>query len=516
MPARKTNEQFLKEVFELVGDEYTFLDEYEKSNTKILVRHNCNKCDNYEYMVRPTDFRSGYRCPKCAGCIKKTDDDFKKEVDKLVKSEYTFLEPYINSGTKIRVMHNCDDCGNNVFEMPPNHFLAGQRCPKCSKARAGIAMRKTHEEFSKEVFDKVGDEYDVVGKYIKDNAKITFRHNVCGYEYNTKPNSFINGNRCPKCSGRVRKDFNYFANEVFDLVGDEYTVFGEYVNTDVKIGFTHKDCGHSFDMTPANFLKGQRCPSCAGVMRLDTKVYKERILNLTNGEYLVKSDYKTSRDKVTMLHVECGTEWDVTPINFYHNGSRCPNCFGARFIDSKIFQDEMNEVSYGEYTLLSEYKGLLKKVDVKHNLCGNIWSVSPSGFMHDGTRCPKCRNKISKGEKAIWMFLEESGIEFKYQESFEECKNIAKLPFDFSIYKDGEIAMLIEYDGLQHFGEIGYFGGKDGFLKRVMNDEIKNDFCKTNNIKLIRIPYWDFDDIDGILYDALVEDKLIIDMGDVI
>ena len=75
MPARKTNEQFLKEVFELVGDEYTFLDEYEKSNTKILVRHNCNKCDNYEYMVRPTDFRSGYRCPKCAGCIKKTDDD---------------------------------------------------------------------------------------------------------------------------------------------------------------------------------------------------------------------------------------------------------------------------------------------------------------------------------------------------------------------------------------------------------------------------------------------------------
>mgnify|MGYP003617346539 CR=1 FL=1 len=114
------------------------------------------------------------------------------------------------------------------------------------------------------------------------------------------------------------------------------------------------------------------------------------------------------------------------------------------------------------------------------------------------------------------MFLEESGIEFKYQESFEECKNIAKLPFDFSIYKDGEIAMLIEYDGLQHFGEIGYFGGKDGFLKRVMNDEIKNDFCKTNNIKLIRIPYWDFDDIDGILYDALVEDKLIIDMGDVI
>lgn len=63
---RKTQIQFNEEIQQLVGNEYTFLEDYTKNNEKILVRHNCNLCNNYTYKIKPVDFiSSGNRCPKC-------------------------------------------------------------------------------------------------------------------------------------------------------------------------------------------------------------------------------------------------------------------------------------------------------------------------------------------------------------------------------------------------------------------------------------------------------------------
>jgi len=49
--------------------------------------------------------------------------------------------------------------------------------------------------------------------------------------------------------------------------------------------------------------------------------------------------------------------------------------------------------------------------------------------------------------------------------------------------------MRIEYDGVQHFKSIDYFGGENGFKKRQQNDKIKNIYCIKNKIKLLRIRY---------------------------
>jgi len=59
--------------------------------------------------------------------------------------------------------------------------------------------------------------------------------------------------------------------------------------------------------------------------------------------------------------------------------------------------------------------------------------------------------------------------------------------------------MLIEYDGIQHFKPIKYFGGEEKFKFQQKTDFIKNEYCKNNNIKLLRIPYWEFDNIKLIL-----------------
>ena len=68
--------------------------------------------------------------------------------------------------------------------------------------------------------------------------------------------------------------------------------------------------------------------------------------------------------------------------------------------------------------------------------------------------------------------------------------------------------MCIEYDGMQHykpvcFGGCSYDDALLAFEQTKANDEIKNHFCNSNNINLLRIPYYEFNNIEKILKDKL-------------
>ena len=70
------------------------------------------------------------------------------------------------------------------------------------------------------------------------------------------------------------------------------------------------------------------------------------------------------------------------------------------------------------------------------------------------------------------------------------------MSFDFAILDDnGNVIKLIEYDGEQHFKPIEKWGGEEKFLIQKERDERKNQYCKENNLNLLRIPYYDFDKI---------------------
>ncbi|TDM04049.1 DUF2726 domain-containing protein [Macrococcus carouselicus] len=79
-------------------------------------------------------------------------------------------------------------------------------------------------------------------------------------------------------------------------------------------------------------------------------------------------------------------------------------------------------------------------------------------------------------------------------------KTNKRLKFDFAIFnKNKELILLIEYDGIQHFQEVGFFGGQDELKIRQYRDEIKNNYCLNNQIPLVRIPYYEEDNIESIL-----------------
>lgn len=92
------------------------------------------------------------------------------------------------------------------------------------------------------------------------------------------------------------------------------------------------------------------------------------------------------------------------------------------------------------------------------------------------------------------MYLEEKSIKFETEYRFNDCKYKLPLPFDFYL---PDYNILIEYDGKQHFEIINFFGGKKRLIEQNIKDNIKTEYCKNNNIKLIRIKY------DGNIIDVL-------------
>ena len=113
--------------------------------------------------------------------------------------------------------------------------------------------------------------------------------------------------------------------------------------------------------------------------------------------------------------------------------------------------------------------------------CGRTTKVLASN-LHTGNSqsCGFCGNK-SHGNLKIDQLLTENNIPFEREKRFDSCKDKTYLPFDFFV----DNKYLIEFDGMQHFEETSFFDSQ----KTQQHDIIKNQWCKENNIPLIRIPY---------------------------
>ena len=105
---------------------------------------------------------------------------------------------------------------------------------------------------------------------------------------------------------------------------------------------------------------------------------------------------------------------------------------------------------------------------------------------------------MSHGERDVKRYLDNNKILYESQKKFDKCKIINPLPFDFYLI---DYNLCIEYDGEQHFEPRFSKSNKSviNFEKLQKSDFIKNDFCKKNDIKLLRIPYYDKKNIKDIL-----------------
>lgn len=118
-----------------------------------------------------------------------------------------------------------------------------------------------------------------------------------------------------------------------------------------------------------------------------------------------------------------------------------------------------------------------------------------------------CGCQKSLGEYYITQILNKNNISFIKEYCFPQ----SKLRFDFAILdKDKKIIRLIEFDGEQHYEKNIKNTGWNTFQKyqnTLNNDLLKNTIAKENQIPLVRIPYWERENLS---YDLLFNDKYLI------
>ena len=60
-------------------------------------------------------------------------------------------------------------------------------------------------------------------------------------------------------------------------------------------------------------------------------------------------------------------------------------------------------------------------------------------------------------------------------------------------------SIIIEFNGLQHYGAVDFWGGEKVFQKQKNRDETVRMYCKDNNIRLLEIPYTKMGDINILI-----------------
>lgn len=255
-----------------------------------------------------------------------------------------------------------------------------------------------------------------------------------------------------------------------------------------------------FKKKPSAFLyhKSRVCPECLNEKKEPhNKIYNidivEKILFDLNYEWLNKDKYI---DASTMLELKCMICGTISKSNITSivNGRKCKRCSGYERKTTDIYKLEVQKLVGNEYSVIGDYVDNKTHIKMRHNSCGYEWDVAPTNFVCKDRRCPKCN--ISKGEQKIENYLINKEIKFFREHSFDDCIYKRKLRFDFYL---PDYNVCIEFQRLQHYISVDYMGGDVDFQNRQIRDNIKKEYCKSNNIYLIEIPYNKIENINDIL-----------------
>lgn len=134
--------------------------------------------------------------------------------------------------------------------------------------------------------------------------------------------------------------------------------------------------------------------------------------------------------------------------------------------------------------------------------CGRYKKIQSSKLMSGDVK--SCGCMVSVGEFNIQEFLDHNKIKYSQQYTFDDLigPNGGLLRFDFAVYKDNNIAFLLEYQGEQHCDSSSF-----GKSAREYSDPKKKEYCKAHGIKLYEITY--LDNIEDKLTEILKQENIL-------
>ena len=171
-------------------------------------------------------------------------------------------------------------------------------------------------------------------------------------------------------------------------------------------------------------------------------------------------------------------------------------CTKNQNIGNALRKDLSNK-KFGKLTAI-EYAG---KSNISGNAiwkcqceCGNICEVDSNNLSSSHTYSCGCI-KYSIGIQNILSILQENNILYQMEYAIPGEYNGYPYRFDFALFENEKPIRLIEFDGEEHYRDGRGYLKSESLQKRQERDNKKNKWAIDNNIPLVRIPYWERDNI---------------------
>jgi hypothetical protein len=278
-------------------------------------------------------------------------------------------------------------------------------------------------------------------------------------------------------------------------------------NKNKRVEYNCDYCGEPFMITQSQVDKvtnGEKkglycCIQCAKDVQKPkwndiVELFESRGYILLSTEYI---NAKTKLEYICRQHINEGSQF-VTYGNL-KGGRACKYCGRERTVHARRTSfDEAKEIFLCNDMILLEQEYMnshtpMKYICKHHPEVGVQYKPLTNAYKQ---HCPYC--DIPKGESRIKDFLLQLNQYFIPHKTFDGLIGVGngKLSYDFYL---PDLNLLIEYQGEQHEHPVEAFGGDDQFKIRQEHDKRKREYAIKNNIKLLEIWYYDFNQIEQIL-----------------
>ena len=390
------------------------------------------------------------------------------------KYDYSKIGNITSTSDKITIV--CPKHGE--FVKTVNNHLHGQGCPQCKKE---CRVKNEKNEFLKMADELHKGKYDYSKvEYINNHTKVCIICPIHGEFWQT-PSSHINqGCGCPKCANK-NKTLEEILNKCKEIHGDKYDYsLIESPNMAKVQKIKCNRCGRIFEIDLNAHIHAKRgCKYCNHrSYAYTTEEFIERAKEIYGDKYdYSKVNYVNKKTLVCIVCPKHGEFWQ-TPGHFLR-GQACKKCSNKLFkLNKEIFIERSNNIHNNKYDYSKvDYKTVEDKVCIVCPLHGEFWQT-PHSHM-SGVGCPKCHEENNINESRLFDIIKEKyGDEVIGQYRVEWLSGQT-----IDIYIPSK-KIGIEYQGIQHFQPIKYFGGIKKYEYTVRKDKEKFEKCKNNGVKL--------------------------------
>lgn len=225
----------------------------------------------------------------------------------------------------------------------------------------------------------------------------------------------------------------------------------------------------------------QECPECP----------KKKEIGNTYGQLIVEDYYENDKQGHNWLcKCSCGNTTIVSTAQLHSGSVLSCGCLQKK-IASQTSAIDMTGKRIGRWTVIKRGETVSSSRQIKwlcECSCDKHTRKEIAGTeLRRGTTLSCGCLRVSHGEYKISKMLTEANILYETEKQFDTCILPSGIRARFDFWVNDQY--IIEFDGRQHFSEQHseyFFDSLEEIQKR---DEYKNQWCKNNNISLIRIPY---------------------------